>query len=212
MGNAFSTGWNSVHEAKTSLSNGLWNLWIPADEARVVHFLTTEPITYYQHVVRGSNGKWDQHICTQDDCPYCKQGERKSFVGAFLVLVRGFTNNSGKEVPPQVRIYTPTMRVLSQLEKFPEEAEVESLDTSDIRISRIGSGTSTTYSFMPRIGKLTNEDKELVKQALEVDELTPESLKKVIVAHLTEELENAKKVNSTLETNFEESDDEDIPF
>lgn len=211
MGNAFTSGWNSVHEAKVAVESGLWNLWIPPDEARIVHFLTTEPVTYYQHVIRNSAGKWESHICTQDDCPYCQQGERRSFVGSFLVLVRPFTAN-GKDVPTNVRIYTPTMRVLSQLEKFPEEAEVESLSTTDIRISRIGSGTSTTYSFMPRTGKLSEEDLAVIRKALGITELTPENMKQVLLTQLTEELENAKKANSAFQENFEESDDEDIPF
>lgn len=211
MSNTFSSGWSSVHEAKTNIENGLWSLWIPPDEARVVHFLTTEPVTYFQHTVRSSSGKWETHICTQDDCPYCKQGERKSFVGSFLVLVRPYQSN-GKEVSSHVRLYSPTMRVLSQLEKFPEEAEVESLSTADVRISRIGGGTSTTYSFMPRSGKLSADDVTLIKQALGIDNLDKDTLKKVLIDHLTTQLENAKKANAAFEENYEESDDEDIPF
>ncbi len=211
MSEVFGSGWNKVHEAKDNLDSGLWKLWVPADESRVVHFLTTEPVTYFQHTVRNAAGKWDSIICTQQDCPYCQQGERKSFVGSFLVLVRPH-QSKGKEVGTRIRLYTPSMRVLNQLEKFPEDAEVEALDSVDIRISRTGAGTNTAYTLMPKPGKVTKEDDKVIKESLKVDSTDEKTLKELLVKFLQDDFEKVKARNTNLSTTEFAEESDEIPF
>lgn len=211
MENVFNAGWNGVKKAKEDIEMGLWKFWVPADESRVLRFLTLEPVTYYQHTIRTASQKWESTICTQHDCPLCQQGEKKSFVGSFLVLVRPH-QNKGKDIPARVRIYTPSMRVLTQLEKFPLDAECEALDTGDIRVSRSGTGTTTAYTFMPKPGKLTEDDKKTIRESLHIDEISQAALKEVLVDHLKKELEDAKTANSKVSADDFSDNNADIPF
>ena len=77
-------------EVREKSGKRLYNLFLKddGDEAQV-RFLTEEPVNFYAHnikSVRGGNERFDTFVCTQDDdCPFCEDGDRPSYKGAYLV-------------------------------------------------------------------------------------------------------------------------------
>ena len=119
------------------------------DEARV-RFLTEEPINFNEHTVKvfkSGKERYDSFVCTDDNCPYCEEGLKASFKGAFLIWDYSefeVTDSSGKKkkVSGSLKLYVAGTRVLSQLDRLSSRY---GLTDRDYYISRSGKGTSTTY-------------------------------------------------------------------
>lgn len=122
------------------------------DEADLI-FLTEEPISFYEHNVKGSrNGKdiFTPYTCSQDDnCELCNDGDRPSFKGAFLVYdCRPFeyTDKNGKKQQAEgsLKLFVYGTKVISQLDRISSKY---GLSGRTITMVRLGSGTSTNYAF-----------------------------------------------------------------
>ena len=145
------------------------------DEADVV-FLTSEPINFQKHTVQETvNGKvrYRSYTCTQDDdCPFCADGQNSTYCGAFLIWDKRpyeYTDKGGnkkKNTKGSIRMYTPGIRVVSQLDRLNTKYGIAN---RNITIVRIGTGTSTTYT-------LERGDKEKITTE-QIKELLPEKLR-----------------------------------
>lgn len=165
-------------ENREKMSKGLWRFFLAKDgDEATVRFLTEEPITFYEHSVRttvGGKERYDSVICTQDDdCPYCENGDRPTFKGAFLVWdTREFEakdkNGKKKKVKGSLKLYVQGTKVLSQLDRLSQRY---GLTNREYTISREGSGTSTTY--------LIDRGDELDKLSKkEIENMLPDALRK----------------------------------
>ena len=123
-------------------------------------------------IQRKSNGKefYDSYVCSGSDCPYCEQGSKTQFKGAYLIIDRReyeYTDDNGKKKKGtnQLRLYIPGTKVLSQLKRL--NSKYGGLTSRDFSIERLGKGTSTTYM-------LTPEDKEPLD--VDIEDVLPEVL------------------------------------
>ena len=77
-------------EVREQIGKRLFRFFLTGDGAEAkVRFLTEEPINFMEHTVKVyKNGKerYDNFLCSGDDnCPYCEEGSKASFKGAFLI-------------------------------------------------------------------------------------------------------------------------------
>lgn len=178
----FNRGYQGVREEKerqeterAKRQNSLWRFFLSkdGDEARI-RFLTEEPVTFYEHNVKTSrNGKeaFDSVTCAGENCSFCDNGDRPSFKGAFLIIDRReyeYKDKDGKKKTGknQLRLYVQGTRVLSQLDRISSRY---GLSKRDVSVVRLGSGTSTTYSFE------REEESKMTKQ--EIEQILPENMR-----------------------------------
>ena len=139
-----------------------------------IRFLTEEPINFYEHTIKGvHNGKevYDSYTCTGEDCPFCKDGDRPTYKGAFLVVDRTefeYTDKDGKKKTgkDRVKLFVQGMRVVSQLDRISERY---GLSNRDVTLVRLGKGTDTTYT-------IEKGDKDELTSK-EVENLLPDKLR-----------------------------------
>ena len=161
-------------EARENSGMKLWNFFIKGDgEEADLRFLTEEPINFNEHNEQTYvNGKerWEQTVCSGEDCPICASGNRATFKGAYLVVdKREFEyTKEGKTVKgkDQLRLYVQGTRVLSQLDRISTRY---GLSNRDVTIVRLGKGTSTTYTIE------RGEESKLSEK--EIENLLPEMLR-----------------------------------
>ena len=113
-------------------------------------------------------------------CPYCDNGDRPSFKGAFLIIDKRpyeYTDKNGKKKTSkgQVRLYVSGARIISQLDRLSSRY---GLTKRDYIITRSGSGTSTTYMF---------------DRSDDIDRLTPEEIKNFLPEKLREEYDGTEE-------------------
>lgn len=166
-------------EAREQSGKRLFNLFLKddGDEAQV-RFLTEEPINFYAHTIKSSrNGsdRFDTFVCTQDDdCPYCAEGDRPSYKGAYLVFdrrtveIKDKQTGKKKKIHGQLRLYIQGMRVIGQLDRLSNRY---GLTKCDYTIARVGKGQNTTYTF----DREADENEKLTKK--EIENLLPEKLR-----------------------------------
>ena len=201
-------------EVRANSGKRLWRFFLPKDgDEATVRFLTEEPINFQEHTIKTTrNGKdsYDTHICTKEmgHCPYCDNGDRPSFKGAFLIIDKRpyeYTDKNGKKktAKGQVRLYVSGARIISQLDRLSSRY---GLTKRDYIITRSGSGTSTTYMFdrSDDIDRLTPEEiKNFLPEKLREDyDGTEESLYKI----LQDQLE--MDIDSSVSNDDEEEDDD----
>ena len=180
----FKKGYSAVREEKQrqdenreKAGKNLWRFFLTGDgDEAEVRFLTEEPVTFYEHTVKGMrNGKevYDTHVCSGDDtCALCAGGDKPTFKGAFLIWDMRpyeYTDKDGKKQKGkgQLRLYVQGARVLSQLDRISNKY---GLTNRSLTIIRLGKGTSTTYT----LEKGDEEDK--LSQA-EIKNMLPEKLR-----------------------------------
>lgn len=154
----FNTGYSAVKEEKERqernrerIKGKLWDFYLSddGDEAQV-RFLTEEPVNYYAHSVPEKGGRYQEHICTQDDdCEYCNEGDKPQFKSAYLIWDKReyeTTNEKGKKVKKSgcLRLYTQGTKVTSQLARISSKSGIT---VKDLNIVRSGKGTQTSYMF-----------------------------------------------------------------
>lgn len=158
-------------KVRENMGRRLWRFFIQNDgEEADVRFLTEEPVNFYEHNIKKGD-RYEQFTCTGDDCPFCADGERPTYKGAYLVVDRReyeYTDNQGKKQKGrnQVRLYVQGMKVVSQLDRISERY---GLTNRDVTIVRLGKGTQTTYTI-----ERGEEDKLTAK---EIKALLPEKLR-----------------------------------
>lgn len=206
-------------EVRANSGKRLWRFFLSKDgDEADVRFLTEEPINFQEHTIKTTrNGKesYDTHICTREvgSCPYCDNGDKPSFKGAFLIIDKReyeFTDKNGKKKKGkgQVRLYVSGARIISQLDRLSSRY---GLTKRDYTITRSGSGTATTYMFdrSDDIDKLTPEEiKNFLPEKLREDyDGTEESLYKILQDQLEMDVSSASSSD-----NGEEGDDGDTPY
>lgn len=139
-------------EAREQMCKRLFRFFLSGDGAEAkVRFLTEEPINFNEHTVKvfkGGKERYDNFLCSGDnDCPYCDEGNKSSFKGAFLIWdysefeVKD-SNGKKKTVKGSLKLYVAGTRVLSQLDRLSNRY---GLTERDYYISRTGTGTDTSY-------------------------------------------------------------------
>lgn len=182
MANLFKRGYKAVteekkrqEEEKEKRGKQLFEFFLKGDgDEADLRFLTGEPITFYDHTLKtivNGKEKYSSVVCSGDNCPYCEEGNRPSFKGAYLVIDRRpyeYTDSNGKKKKGknQIRLYIQGTKVLSQLDRIYTRY---GLTNRDVTIVRLGSGTSTTYT-------IERGEKEPLTSK-EIEELLPESIK-----------------------------------
>lgn len=165
-------------EQREQSGKRLFNLFLKddGDEAQV-RFLTEEPINFYAHnikTIHGGKDRFDTFVCSQDDdCPFCEDGDRPSYKGAYLVYDKRTVevtdkNGKRKKIHGQLRLYIQGMRVIGQLDRLSSRY---GLTKCDYIIARVGSGQNTSYTF----DRVADENEKMTKK--EIENLLPEKLR-----------------------------------
>ena len=180
----FKKGYTAVREEKQrqdenreKAGKNLWRFFLSNDgDEADVRFLTEEPVTFYEHTVKGMrNGKevYDTVVCNGDsNCSLCASGDKPTFKGAFLIWDMRpyeYTDKDGKKQKGkgQLRLYVQGARVLSQLDRISSKY---GLTNRTITIVRLGKGTSTTYT-------IEKGDEEGKLSQAEIKNMLPEKLR-----------------------------------
>lgn len=155
----FKRGFNAVNEEKQrqeeqkSRGNGLFRFFLSKDKEEAdVTFLTEQPVNYYEHTLKTKvNGK-DKYTnvpCIGEGCKHCADGDRPSFKSAWLIVdhrENTYTDKEGKKQTStdNVRLLVYGTKIASQLDR---KSEKYGLTGRFYTIVRLGTGTSTTYTF-----------------------------------------------------------------
>lgn len=147
-------------EAKKQMG-GLFRFYLSEGEA-LVTFLTEEPISFYEHTLKGKrNGKdfYDNVPCSGADCPHCADGDRPSFKSAWLMIDHRpyeYTDKDGKKKKKKatLKLYVVGTKIAGVLQR---KANRYGLTKFQYIIERIGKDTNTTYT-------LENGDKVRLKE------------------------------------------------
>jgi len=103
-----------------------------------MRFLDEQPITFRQHSFQ-IVGKYPKFTCIGDECPMCQtMDDNPRFVGAFSV----YDYRDGK-----VKAYVQGVRVMKTLDRL--HMMEGGLTGHDFVVMRQGTGTDTTYNFIP---------------------------------------------------------------
>lgn len=159
-------------KARENAGKKLWRFFLSDDgDEADLRFLTEEPVNFYEHNLKKGDNRFEQYTCTGDDCPFCEDGDRPTYKGAYLVVDRReyeYTDANGKKQKGknQVRLFVQGMKVVSQLDRISEKY---GLSNRDVTIVRLGTGTQTTYTI-----ERGEEDKLSQK---EIENLLPEKLR-----------------------------------
>ena len=168
----FGRGWTEYEKNKKEIEESsvtIWDFFLMPDSSRTIRFLTKEPALFYRHVIKVAD-KFKSFYCTNDNtCPLCKQGEKKMYSGSFLIYEKPSTSIKNEPIKGSVKLYTIGKAILDALKKFPENAEISDLTEIDIRVSRTGSGQSTSYQFFPKSSKVNEEDMKIIKNYTGID-------------------------------------------
>lgn len=149
----FSKGYERVKEVGQQIEAAMNQEYLPTfflragEEARVT-FLTDEPITFYEHFVKGLNRTF---TCPgTGDCPLCALGNKPSFRGGYLIVDHRLESWKDKQTGEQrsrqhaVKVMKHGIRALQVLER---KATRHGLLNHDWIICRTGEGNQTQYDF-----------------------------------------------------------------
>lgn len=194
-------------KARENMGKKLFRFFIKEDgEEADLRFLNEEPVNFKEHSIRVGE-RFENYTCTGDDCPFCADGDRPTYKGAYIVIDRRpfeYTDKNGKKQKGknQPRLFVMGMKVVSQLDRIHERY---GLSKRDVTIIRLGKGTQTTYTIErgEEEKMTTKEIKELLPEKLRDDyDGTQESVMDMIEAQL---LMNTKDYDPAAD----EEDDED---
>ena len=158
--------------ARENAGRKLWRFYLKDDgDEADLRFLTEEPVNFYEHNIKRGDKRFEQYTCVGDNCPFCEDGDKPVYKGAYLVVDRRefeYTDKNGKKQKGknQVRLFIQGMKVVSQLDRISDKY---GLSNRDVTIVRLGKGTQTTYTV-----ERGEEDKLTTK---EIENLLPEKLR-----------------------------------
>lgn len=224
MAGLFKRGYESAREEKqrqderrAQMGKRLFRFFLGKDgDEATVRFLTEEPVNFNEHTiktVKGGKEHYETILCSEEGCPYCEDGDKPSFKGAFLVFDRTpfeakDDKGNKKTVNGSLKLYVAGTRVISQLDRLSSKY---GLTDRDYEISRSGKGTSTTYMIerTDDVSKLTakkveNMLPEKLRESYNGDE---ESLYKIIEEQLEMYLPDSSAKSD--DDDDEEDDEED---
>lgn len=159
MASMFKRGFKAVNEEKQrqeeqkSRGNGLFRFYLKKDKDEAdITFLTEQPVNFYEHTIKKfANGKeiYDSIPCKGEGCKHCADGDRPSFKSAWLIIDHrevSYTDKEGnkKTSNDNLRLLVYGTKVASQLDR---KSERYGLMGRLYTVVRLGTGTSTTYTF-----------------------------------------------------------------
>jgi hypothetical protein len=146
-------------------------LWIPDGESRLVRYVDNEPIASFKRYSFKHNGKWRQFVAPPEgktDLFASQLGLKAQRVFLFRVIdINGYKDKKkGKTYRNLPRFQVASTRAFDQITMMSEEnADAGELNEYNVKISRSGTGTSTSYLYMPRpVEKMTPEMKKAIAQ------------------------------------------------
>lgn len=144
-------------------------LWIPDGESRLVRYVDDEPIASFKRYSFKHNGKWRQFVAPPEgktDLFATQLGLKAQRVFLFRVIdINGYKDKKkGKTYRNLARFQVASTRAFDQISMMSEEnSDAGALNEYNVKISRSGTGTNTTYLYMPRqVEKLTPEMKKAI--------------------------------------------------
>ena len=159
MGTMFKRGYEASRadkqrqdEAREAMGKRLWRFFLKDDgDEADLRFLTEEPVNFFEHTLKGSKGGkevFETYTCTGENCPFCEDGDKPTYKGAYLVIDRRefeYKDQKGKKQTgkDQIRLFVQGMKVVSQLDRISDKY---GLSNRDVTFIRLGSGTQTTYT------------------------------------------------------------------
>ena len=131
-------------KARENMGKRLWRFFLKDDgEEADVHFLTEEPVNFYEHNIKVGDNKFEQYTCTaaSGSCPFCDDGDKPTYKGAYLIIDhrpyeykdKDGNQKSGKD---QVRLYVQGMKVVSQLDRISDRYGLSNRDVTRISCRR----------------------------------------------------------------------------
>lgn len=117
--------------------------------------LCSKPTELISHQTSAEGAKFATTPCQGENCELCKQGKKKNYKYAYIVLNR----KDGK-----VYLYEAPITVFRQIAAYATNEEYGDPQEYDITIKREGEKPNVTYTVMasPKKAKLTTEEQELV--------------------------------------------------
>ena len=210
MGKLFARGYEASREekarqdkARENAGKRLWKFFLSNDgDEADLRFLTEEPVNFYEHNLKKGD-RYEQYTCTGDDCPFCADGERPTYKGAYLVVDRReyeYKDENGKKKTgkDQVRLFVQGMKVVSQLDRISDKY---GLSNRDVTIVRLGKGTQTSYTV-----ERGDEDKLSKK---EIEQLLPEKLREEYDGTMDSLMTIVEEQLMMLTKDYEPDEDED---
>lgn len=164
----FAQGYQKVEERQReideAMKGSLPNLIVrDEDEDVYVSFITSEPITFYEHFLPNLKRSFtcpDNGDSTKGTCPLCAMGNKPSFRGAYLVIDHRHEQweKDGQKFQRQhtLKIAKFGIRVLKSLQKLDTKLKKGNKVTPPVpngileipfEIIRSGKGTDTQYAF-----------------------------------------------------------------
>lgn len=159
-------------KARENMGRKLWRFFLKDDgDEADLRFLNGEPVNFYEHNIRRGENRFEQFTCTGDNCPFCADGDKPTYKGAYLVIDRRpyeYTDKNGKKQKGrnQVRLFVQGMKVVSQLDRLHSRYGITNRDVTMVRLGR---GTQTTYTIE------RGEEEKLTTK--EIKDLLPEKLR-----------------------------------
>lgn len=159
MGVLFQRGFNAVDEEKKRQEEAkknkgsIFRFFLTKDKEEAdITFLTELPVNFYEHTIKKTvNGKerYDSIPCTGDGCVHCADGDNPSFKSAWLIIDHRevkYKDKDGKTqtVRDQLRLLVYGTKNASLLNR---KSEKYGLTGREYTVVRLGTGTSTTYTF-----------------------------------------------------------------
>ena len=190
-------------KARENAGKKLWRFFLSDDgDEADLRFLTEEPVNFYEHNLKKGDNRFEQYTCTGDDCPFCEDGDRPTYKGAYLVVDRRsfeYTDSNGKKQKGknQVRLFVQGMKVVSQLDRISAKY---GLSNRDVTIVRLGKGTQTTYTIE------RGEEEKLSKK--EIEQLLPEKLRDMYDGTMDSLMSIVEEQLLMLTKNYEPEDDD----
>jgi hypothetical protein len=168
----FSQGYEKVNERAQQIEEQMNRTFLPSliikdtDDDVYLSFLSSEPITYYEHFLPAKKRSYtcpNNGDASKPGCPFCASGNKATFRGAYLVVDHRDEKWKDKDGNEKRQQHTPKIakfgiRVLKTLKKMDDKMKKGSavqppipggiLDTP-FSVMRSGSGTDTQYTFNP---------------------------------------------------------------
>lgn len=182
MASMFNRGFQAVNEEKQrqeeqrNRGRGLFRFYLKKDKEEAdVTFLTEQPVNFHEHTIKKFvNGKeiFENIPCIGEGCKHCADGDRPSFKSAWLIIDHReyeYEKDGKKQTGcDQLRLLVYGTKTASQLDR---KSERYGLMGRVYTIVRLGTGTSTTYTF-------EHGDKYTITRE-EIESIMPDDIKEI---------------------------------
>ena len=140
MAKYMSVGWDEADEQIKATGTFTRDFFLKENEEATIRILDAEPQNIRDHFVMGKG--W--FTCSVDDCALCERGNKPTSHFVFNVLdTREWTDKAGATHSNEVKLWRVGVKLLRLLGK--KQARKGPINSYDITVSRLGSGTNTTY-------------------------------------------------------------------